>query len=363
MQIRQIIKHLESIAPLGYQEPYDNSGLLVGDPTREVINVLVSLDVTEEVVAEAESRNCQMIIAHHPLIFGGLKKITGSDYVQRTVIQAIKKDIAVYAIHTNLDNVVTGVNNKIGEILGIGRRKILEPKKDTLYKLVVFTPSGSAETVQKALFEAGAGHIGNYSECSFSSSGRGSFKANEEAQPYTGERGSLHYEDEVKVEVIVPAYLKNRVVQSMVEAHPYEEVAYDVFSLENTNMEVGSGMVGLLEEPVYALDFLNMVKEKMGGVVRYTALVKDQVQRIAWCGGSGSFLLPAAKRAGVDVFITSDFKYHQFFDAENEIIIADIGHYENEQFTKELIASILKEKFTNFAVLLAETNTNPINYL
>ena len=363
MQIRQITNYLESIAPLSYQESYDNSGLLVGNPSAEVENVLISLDVTEQVIAEAVDRNCQLVISHHPIIFGGLKRLTGENYVQRTVMQALKHDVAIYAIHTNLDNISTGVNHKIGEVLGLGQRKILLPKKETLYKLSVFVPIEASDELMDALFNAGAGHIGNYSECSFSVSGKGSFRGEEGSDPYVGKKGSRHYEEEIKVEVVLPRVLKSKVVRAMKEAHPYEEVAYDIYPLENSNINIGSGMIGLLEEPMYALDFLGHLKNKMGGVVRYTPLVKDQIQKVAWCGGSGSFLLPAAKSAGADIFITSDFKYHQFFDAENEIIIADIGHYENEQYTKELVASILKEKFTNFAVLLAETNTNPINYL
>lgn len=363
MQIRQITDYLESIAPLSYQESYDNSGLLVGDANVEVQNILISLDVTEEVVAEAVDRNCQLIIAHHPIIFGGLKKLTGENYVQRTIIQAIKHNIAIYAIHTNLDNINTGVNHKIGEMLGLGKREILLPKKETLSKLAVFVPMDSVDEVKNALFNAGAGHIGAYSECSFSVSGKGSFKGEEGSDPYVGEKGSRHYEDEERVEVILPRHRIGKIVKALKKAHPYEEVAYDLYPLENTSPNIGSGMIGWLEEPVYALDFLAHLKNKMGGVVRYTPLVKDQIQKVAWCGGSGSFLVSAARRAGADIFISSDFKYHQFFDAENEIIIADIGHYENEQYTKELVASILKEKFTNFAVLLAETNTNPINYL
>ncbi len=363
MKVSEIIRHLESIAPPSYQESYDNSGLLIGRAEAEVSSILISLDVTEEVVAEAVERNCQLIIAHHPIIFGGLKSLTGKNYVERTVMQAIKKDVAIYAIHTNLDNIHSGVNHRIGEVLGIGHRKILQPKKDTLCKLAVFTPSESVDTVMNAMFKAGAGHIGNYSECSFLSEGRGSFKGDESAEPYVGNKGERHYEKEARIEVIVPRHLESKVIREMIAAHPYEEVAYDIYKLENVNTNLGAGMIGYLEEPMYALDFLSQVKEKMGGVVRYTALVKDEVQKIAWCGGSGSFLLGAARKAGADVFLTSDFKYHQFFDAENDVIIADIGHYENEQFTKQLVASIIKEKFVNFAVLLAETNTNPINYL
>lgn len=363
MKISEIIQVLEAAAPRLLQEKYDNSGLLVGDPGSEIEKALVSLDVTEEVVEEAISKGCGLIISHHPVIFDGIKSLTGKNYVERTVIKAIRNDIAIYAIHTNLDNVMHGVNYKIAEVLGIKDPVILCPKSDLLLKLVVFVPQEEAEKVMKAMFVAGAGHIGNYDECSFSQEGTGTFRAGENTDPYVGEKGQRHYEKEARVEVVVPVYRKAAVINAMTAAHPYEEVAYDIYRLENQHSRIGSGMIGELDEAVNTLDFLKRVKEKFGGVVRYTRPVREKVKKIAWCGGSGSFLLANAKAAGADVFLSSDFKYHQFFDAENEIVIADIGHYENEQYTKELIASVIKENFTTFAVLLTETNTNPINYL
>lgn len=363
MTVNEITKYLEELAPRSLQESYDNSGLLVGNPSAEIEKVLVSLDVTEEVVQEAIAKGCGMIISHHPIIFGGLKSLTGKNYVERTVMAAIKNDIALYAIHTNLDNIHTGVNHKIGKKLGVSGMKVLAPKAGLLRKLVVFVPHKHKDALLQALFDAGAGHVGDYDECSFQLKGEGSFRAGEGTDPHVGEQGQRHYEPETRVEVILPQHLVSKVLKAMKGAHPYDEVAYDVYALENSHQEIGAGMIGSLPEPVYALDFLKQVKDSFGGVVRHTALVKDEVRRIAWCGGSGSFLLPHAKAAGADVFLTSDFKYHQFFDAENQLIIADIGHFENEQFTIELIAERLTEKFTNFAVLLTETITNPINYL
>lgn len=363
MTIKDITEYLETIAPRSLQESYDNSGLLVGNPNAEIDKVLISLDVTEDVVEEAVTKDCGLIISHHPIIFGGLKSLTGKTYVERTVMAAIKNDVALYAIHTNLDNTLDGVNGKIAEKLGIKNPRILSPKPDLLQKIVVFVPQSDKDKVLEAMFEAGAGHIGNYSECSFQLSGTGSFKAGENTDPHVGKKGERHYEEESRIEIVLPAHIQQRVVKAMISAHPYEEVAYDVYKLATSYSDVGAGMIGQLAEPVYALDFLQQLKETFGGVVRYTSLVRDEVQKIAWCGGSGSFLLPQAKAAGADIFITSDFKYHQFFDAENEIIVADIGHYENEQFTKELMAQRLIEKFPTFAFLLTETNTNPINYL
>jgi dinuclear metal center YbgI/SA1388 family protein len=363
MKISEISRYLESLAPKALQESYDNSGLLVGNPQAEVKKVLVALDMTEAVVQEAEEKGCELIIAHHPIIFGGLKSLTGKNYVERTVMAAIKKDVALYAIHTNLDNVQQGVNAKIAEKLGVQSPKILQPKSGLLKKLVVFVPEHAFEEVQQALFEAGAGNIGNYSECSFQSVGEGSFKGNEESNPSEGEAGKRTYISEARLEVLVAAHRLGSILKAMHEAHPYEEVAHDIYPIENEHQEIGSGMYGYLDEPMYIMDFLKHVKDTFGGVVRYTAPVFDKVEKVAWCGGSGSFLVNQAKGIGAQVFISSDFKYHQFFDAENELIIADIGHYENEQYTKELIAGKLKEKFPTFAVLLADTNTNPINYL
>ena len=363
MQIKEITSYLESIAPRALQESYDNSGLLVGNPNRDIDKVLISLDATEEVVDEAIAKGCGMIISHHPIIFGGLKSFTGKNYVERTVMAAIKNDVALYAIHTNLDNIHTGVNRAIGEKLGVTNMEVLAPKKGLLKKLVVFVLEENKYAVVEAMFAAGGGKVGEYDECSFQIKGTGTFRGSENANPTVGEKLVRQYEEEVRVEMILPAHKVNGVVKAMIDAHTYEEVAYDIYPLENYHQQIGSGMVGQLKEPMYALDFLRKVKDTFGGTVRYTSLMKDEISKIAWCGGSGSFLLPQAKASGADLFLTSDFKYHQFFDAENEIIVADIGHYENEQFTKELIAQVLIEKFPTFAILLTETNTNPINYL
>lgn len=363
MQIKEIINYLEELAPRSLQESYDNSGLLVGNVNAEVTKALICLDVAEDVIEEAVAKGCELVISHHPIIFGGLKSFTGKNYVERTVMAAIKNDIALYAIHTNLDNIHTGVNRKIGEKLGIENMQILVPKRGLLKKLVVFVPIECKDLVLEAMFAAGAGKVGEYDECSFQLNGSGTFRGSERSNPTVGERGVRENANEVRLEVIMESYRLPKVLKAMIDVHPYEEVAHDIYTLDNAHQEIGSGMIGSFREPMYAMDFLKMVKDTFGGTVRYTSLIKDEVQKVAWCGGSGSFLLPQAKAAGADVFLTSDFKYHQFFDAENEIIIADIGHYENEQFTKELLSQSIKEKFPNFAVLLTETYTNPINYL
>ena len=363
MKIKEITAYLEELAPLSYQESYDNAGLIVGNPNDEVKGILVTLDSTEDVIEEAIQKGCNVIIAHHPIVFKGLKKITGKNYVERTIIKAIKNDVAIYATHTNLDNVTNGVSFKIAEVLGLEEVKILSPKKELLKKLIVFVPLNNTQAVLDALHKAGAGTVGNYSHVSFRGEGTGSFRPNEKAKPAIGEANKQEEVKENRVEVIFPAYLENQIVAAMIRAHEYEEVAYDIFSLDSPNKEVGSGAIGVLPIAISEIDFLNHLKQKMKtSVIRYTRLFGKPIRKVAVCGGAGSFLLNDAIRAGADIFVTADYKYHEFFDAENHLIIADIGHYESEQYTKELLKDYICKKFTNFAVHLSETPTNPVNY-
>lgn len=364
MLLKEITSYLERVAPLSLQESYDNSGLIVGSPDMTINAALICLDCTPEIIEEAIRKGCNLIIAHHPIVFSGLKKINGKNYIEKAVIAAIKNDIAIYAIHTNLDNVHVGVNQKIADKLGLKSTYILQPKKGLLSKLVVFVPIKHADAVKEKMFEAGAGHIGNYDECSFSQVGEGTFKASAAANPFVGEKGKRHSESEIRLECIVPKWLQSQVIGAVKSVHPYEEVAYDIYPLENEHVKVGSGMIGELPSEMKALDFLHFIKKQMkADGIRYTHPHKEYVKKIAVCGGSGSFLLDDSIRAGADMFITADFKYHQFFDADNRIIIADIGHYESEQFTIELISDWLAKKFATFATHLTETVTNPVRYL
>ncbi len=362
MKLRDIIAVLEAWAPPAYQEGYDNSGLIVGSPEEDVHSALLSLDCTEAVVDEAIRKNIALIIAHHPIVFSGLKRFNGSDYVQRTVMKAIQHGIAIYAIHTNLDNVHDGVNAYLGELLGVSNQRILLPKSELFEKLAVFVPNAYAEAVRTALFEAGAGGIGDYDECSFTVEGTGSFRAGDSANPFVGARGERHHEAETRVEVIVPRHLANRAAAAAIAAHPYEEVAIDRYPLANRAARIGSGMVGDLPEPLPWTAFFDHVKVQLNAkVIRHTALPETPVKRVAYCGGSGFFLLQAACSSGADVFITSDVKYHQFFDADG-IVLADVGHWESEHRTVELIARHLNGKFANFAVHFSQTHTNPVKY-
>jgi dinuclear metal center YbgI/SA1388 family protein len=364
MILNEIITALESVAPSFLQESYDNSGLLIGDRKTIINKVLISLDITEEIMEEAIHKQCNLIIAHHPIIFKGLKSITGKNAVERIVAKALKNDIAIYAIHTNLDNVEGGINSILAQKLGLKNTRILSPKTGILRKLVTFCPVNEAETVRQALFTAGAGHIGNYDSCSYNLSGQGSFRGLEGSDPFVGEEGKIHFEEETRIETIYPVYLEKQILNTLIKTHPYEEVAYDLYPLENSSYSIGAGMIGELEEEKGEIEFLNEVKQITGTpCIRHSNLLNSTIKKVAVCGGSGSFLIADAIGAGADIFITGDVKYHDFFEAENKIVISDIGHFESEQFAKDLIYSILIKKFPTFAVLKSETNTNSVNYL
>lgn len=363
MKIKEIAQFLESVAPLSLQENYDNAGLIVGNMESECSGIITSLDVTEDIIKEAIAKKCNLVVGHHPIIFKGLKKLNGKNYVERTIITAIKNDIAIYAIHTNLDNVLEGVNNKIAEKLQLQNCKVLLPKEGTLEKLVTFAPVENAEEVRNALFEAGAGTIGNYDQCSYNVAGTGTFRALEGSDPFVGEIGKRHEENEVRIEVVFLSSQEQQIVKALKGSHPYEEVAYYLQSLKNTQDTVGSGLIGELPVPVAENELLGILKSAFDlKVIRHTPLLDKPVHKIAVCGGSGFFLLPVAIAAGAQVYITGDVKYHEFFDADGRILLADIGHYESEQFTIELLTEFLRKRFSNFAVQKTEINTNPVRY-
>jgi len=363
MKIKEVINVLENWSPLSLQESYDNCGLLVGDAESDVNSALLTLDVTEEVVNEALVAGIKLIIAHHPILFKGIKKLTGKTYTERVVMMAVKHDIAIYAIHTNLDNHAKGVNLEIAKRLGLTKCEILRPAVNRLRLLKVYVPEGDAEKLRNGLFAVGAGAIGNYSECSFNYGGEGSFKPNEKANPTIGSQGNREWVKETAVEVIFEEWKTRNVLSAMRKCHPYEEVAHQVFIVENPLQTIGSGMIGMLPQPVSTNDFLASLKQKMNvGCLKHTKVLQDKVRKIAFCGGSGSFLLEDAIAAGADIFVSADFTYHRFFDAEERILIADIGHYESEQFTPVLLLDFLKEKMPTFAPQLSKVDTNPIKY-
>lgn len=363
MKIGGILNQLELLAPPVLQEGYDNAGLLTGNADWDCTGVLCTLDCTEAIVQEAIKKKCNLIVAHHPIIFGGLKKITGKNYVEKVVIAAIKNDIAIYATHTNLDNVIEGVNSKMADRLGLINRSVLFPKEAILKKLFVFVPVAHANQVREAIFAAGGGRIGKYSECSFDVQGTGTYKAGEGTNPFAGKPGERHNEPETKIEILFPGYLEKVIIQAMKQAHPYEEVAFDIINLTNSHAGIGSGLLGYLQEPLSENSFLGKLKEQFClKVVRHTALTGKPIRKVAVCGGAGSFLISKALASEADVFVTADMKYHEFFDANDRLLICDIGHYESEQFTINLLADILQQKFPTFAVLKPDTQTNPVYY-
>jgi dinuclear metal center YbgI/SA1388 family protein len=364
MKLFEVSSLIENIAPLFYQESYDNSGLIVGDYNSEISGILLCLDVTEQVVEEAIQNKFNLIISHHPIIFKGIKKLTTNSYSQKTILKAIKNDINIYCAHTNLDNVLSnGVNEKIAQKLGIKNLRILQPISNSLNKLVAFCPSNYASIVKEALWEAGAGNIGNYDHCSFSTEGIGTFRPGSDANPFLGESGELELVKEERIEFIFEKHKRDKILDRLFKSHPYEEVAYEISEIENLDLTKGAGIIGELNQGISLEDFLHFLKERMSlNVIKYTHTNKELVNTVAVCGGSGSFLLQQAIRQKADVFITSDFKYHDFFEAENKIMICDIGHYESEIFTLEIFIKIITEKFPTFAPRLTKINTNPVNY-
>jgi len=363
MKIQDITSFLETIAPASLQENYDNAGLITGSGGWDCMGILTTLDATEDVVQEAIQKKCNLIVAHHPIIFGGLKKLNGKNYVEKAIITAIKNDIAIYAIHTNLDNVMKGVNGKICDKLGLKNRQILQPKRNMLKKLVTYVPVLQAQMVRDAIFEAGGGYVGNYSECSFNTPGEGTFKGGEGTNPFVGSPGKQHTENETKIEIVFPSWLERDIYNAMIKAHPYEEVAYDIFTLDNMHQEVGSGMLGELDNALTEVEFLRLLQSAFNLVlIRHTPFTGKMVKKVALCGGAGSSFIEAAVASGADFYVTGDVKYHEFFDANGRLVIADIGHYESEQYTIELLFDILREKFPTFAVQKTGVKTNPVNY-
>ena len=364
MKIKEVISALERFAPLPLQDGYDNAGVQVGLTEAEATGALLCLDVTESVVDEAVSLGYNLIVAHHPILFKGYKSLTGSDYVQRCIIKAIQHSIVIYAAHTNLDNARGGVNYQMAERIGLQNVRVLEPKENALLKLVTFVPVESADSVRNALFNSGCGCIGDYDSCSYNLQGEGTFKAHPGTHPYCGQINQLHIEKEVRIETILPAYQKSAVIRALLQAHPYEEPAYDLYPLQNSWMQAGAGVLGTLPQPEDEETFLRRIKDIFKvGCVKHSPLHGKKIQTVALCGGAGGFLASNALRAGADVYITGEMKYHDYFYYEDKLLVAEIGHYESEQYIQELFKSIIKDAYPELPVNQTSVYTNPINYL
>ncbi len=364
MKLKELCSYLDSAVPLSFQEDYDNSGLQIGLSEKEISSALITIDVTEKVIDEATAKKSDIIISHHPLIFNGIKRITDRTFIGKILYKAVKNDIAIYSAHTNLDVFSKGVSRKMAEKLDLKEIKVLSPLKNRLLKLVTYIPESYLEKVREALFKAGAGIIGNYDQCGFTTSGTGSFRGGESTNPSMGEKGEIHFEKEIRFETILFSHLKEKVITILLDTHPYEEVAYDLYALENENIEIGMGCIGEFNDMMVEEDFLNLVSSIFNAkVIRYSNPRGNPVRKVALCGGSGASLIKTAISSGADAFITSDIKYHNFFDADDKIIVVDIGHFESEKFTTEILYDLIIKKFPKFAVRFSETNTNPINFL
>ena len=364
MQIKDVTDYIEKLAPLSYAEDFDNVGLLIGNYNTKVTGVLVTLDTLEETVNEAIANNCNLIVSFHPIVFSGLKKINGTNYVERVVLKAIQNNIAIYATHTALDNVNNGVSAKMCEVLGLQNCKTLIPKKGIIKKLTTYVPIAEAENLRTKLFNAGAGSIGNYENCSFNTEGKGSYKGGDKSNPTVGEKGKLMFEEETCISVTFDSYLEGKILKTLFDFHSYEEVAYEIITLENSNQNIGMGMLGELANPMNEKEFLTFVKKTFKtDCVRHSELLDKPIKKVAVLGGSGSFAIKNAMRLNADAYISADFKYHEFFKAEKRILLTDVGHYESEQFTKNLLSDYLRKKFSTFAIILSEKSTNPIHYI
>jgi dinuclear metal center YbgI/SA1388 family protein len=359
----EFVRWFEELIPPAFQEQYDNSGLQAGDCSAEVDSILLTVDVTPEVIAEAAGQGCSLIISHHPMIFTPLKRLTSATNAERSVTAALKTGIAVYSAHTSLDNLEHGVSHILAEKIGLENIRVLVPLSGKLSKLVTFVPEAHAGKVRDALFTAGAGHIGNYDHCSFNAHGEGTYRADEKAMPFAGVTGEDHSEPEVRIEAVMPSHLSGACVRALMAAHPYEEVAYDIIALENPYHGAGAGSIGNLPSPLPGSELLAHLKELTGiPCIRFSGDPGRIVTTVAVCGGSGSGLTGAAARAGANAFITADIKYHTFAEAPPEMLLADIGHYESEKFSLEILYNLIHKKFPNFALRFSGITTNPVNY-
>lgn len=364
MKARDIISTIEELAAVQLQESFDNSGLLIGSGEEEVTGVLICLDVTMPVIDEAIEKGFNMIVSHHPMIFNAIKRINMSNVKDEMIVKAIKNDIVIYAAHTNIDSSMPGVSSVLGKALGLTNISILHPKSDFLCKILVYVPNNHADIVRKAIFNSGGGCIGNYDSCSFNSEGVGTFRGNSESNPFVGRKNELHQEPETRIEFMIPRYMQNKVLRAITEAHPYEEPAFDIIPLNNKLMNKGLGVVGDLIEPMSEIEFLDMVKATINlKALRHSKIRGRMIKRVALCGGSGSSFIRDAITANADIYLTAELKHNEFLDYQDNIVIADIGHYESECLIKNLIRDILLKKNSNFAIRISEAEDNPVFYI
>lgn len=363
MKLIDIIKHIEDFAPLALQESWDNSGLILGDKNQEVNSIMVCLDVSETVLNEAIEKGCNLILSHHPIIFKGIKKLTESNSDQRLLRKAIKNDIAIYAAHTSLDNAKEGINNFLAKKLGLKNISILAPKEDCLFKIVTYVPNAYADIVREAMFQAGAGSIGDYNACSYNLEGTGTFVAQEGTNPFVGKIGEMHLENEIRIETIVPSHLLSNVIRSLCTSHPYEEPAYDVFQTHIQWKQAGLGVVGELENGIEEEEFFQLLKTTLHlSTFRRSPRLGKKVKKIAICSGSGADFITKAKAANADAYLSGDISYHRFFEHDDKMLIIDIGHSETELPTKELFCNELGKRINGIQVIASANEVPPMEF-
>jgi len=364
MTCGEIFKYIRSWAPEEIAWNKDNVGLQVGSAKRKVKNILLALDLNMKVIIEAVKKDCNIIITHHPLLFNPLRKIdTDQDNTSLLVEKLIKHDITLFSAHTNLDFTKDGVSFELAKTLKLTNLRFLSNIKSAQYKLIVFVPEGHIEKVASAIFENGGGIIGEYSNCSFRTKGQGSFKGSKKTSPSIGKKLNYEKTDEIKLEVLIDSWKLNEILSAIRSVHPYEEIAYDVYPLNNENVNYGIGAIGELHTAMNQREFFNHVSKSLKiNNFRYTTGKTNKIKTVAVCGGSGSEVIPAAIKKGADALITADIKYHTFFDNERKILLIDAGHYETEIFSlnevNKRLADLIKKKKNK--VFKYNGSTNPV---
>ena len=364
MKIKEVIQFLEQKFPLHWQEDFDNCGVQCGDKERELTGIVVCFDMSEAVIDEALAQGSNMVISHHPIIYKhGLKKIEPTNRVGKIIYKALENKILLYSMHTNIDSGKAGGNVLFAKKLELQNLSVLVPKENQFCKLVVFVPAENSALLKEAMFKIGCGNIGNYSHCSYSCEGIGSFKPLTGVNPHIGKHNRLERVDEERIEMIFPKNIKRQVIETLYGHHPYEEPAFDIITLENQNREVGLGRIGLLPTSMLAKDFILYIKEKLNlDFVKFSGNRDAEIKKVAVCGGGGASFISEALTAGVNAYITGDLKYHDFFIPENKMLLIDIGHFEGEHFIREIITSLLQENFNTFATHFTEVEIPVIHH-
>lgn len=356
---------MERWAPLALASERDNSGLQIGSGQQRVTKILVTLDLNSNVIDEAHQKKADLIISHHPLLFHALRSVNPDEHIGSIVTSCVKYGIAIYSAHTNLDFTQNGVSTTLALKLGLSRIEPLMKNQRVSKKIVVFVPHDYIDRVRHAMMEAGAGTIGNYTDCSFAAHGIGTFKPTPNATPFIGTIGKLERVNEARLEMLSPSWKLEAVIAAMKRAHPYEEIAYDIYNRVNTEADYGVGAIGTLSHPMKPRQFLTHVADTLRiPSLRYSGNPQQMISVVAVCGGSGSDLLSTAAQHGADAFVTADISYHRFMEKHHSILFIDAGHYETEVPVVPIICKYLKQNLTDstIEVIKSKTMKNNVQY-